>query len=592
MTNKLLRLNMSNQTISTMEAHSKYEYVGGRYLTSMIVSEEVPATCNPLGRHNKIVIAPGLLSGTFAPTSSRTSVGAKSPLTGGIKESNVGGSFAKKLALIGYKGIIIEGKPAESDKNWYMLYIDAKGAHLKSAEKYIGLDNYDTCTLLRERFGKHVGIMTIGVAGERQYSSATCGVADDDGIPSRHAARGGMGAVMGSKQVKCIVLDATDAPEMKYRDHEAFVFACREWTKQIIPMRQVLTKLGTAANVVVMNRMGALACRNFSLGSFDEYEKICGEQMHDVIVERNGRSSHPCYKGCVIRCSNVYKGQDGNHITSSLEFETLALMGSNLNISDLDTIAHLDRFCDGFGLDTMELGATFGIAMEGGICEFGNIDGVWKMVEEIKADTVFGKVLAHGCVVTGKVLSVRKVAAIKGQAMAGYEPRVLKGTGVTYAVSPMGADHTYGHCPPGRPGYRTATKDTPGPGQREGQVEWAKDMQIMSALCDAMGLCILAVGASWNTAEKVASLLSLKYSSTFKPNDLIDMGKKMILQEVDFNARAGLTNVHSRMPEHFAETPVASTGDVFDIPESELNSFYDTGFESGCKNELIFALAK
>ena len=580
MLGKLLRLNMSNQVISITDIDTKYQYVGGRYFTSTIVSEEVPATCEPLGRHNKIVIAPGLLAGTAA-TGNRVSVGAKSPLTGGIKEANAGGSFANKLALMGYKGIIIEEKPAESDKGWYMLYVDAKGAHLKSAEEYVGLDNYDTCALLRERYGKHIGIMTIGVAGERQYSSATCGVADDDGIPCRHAARGGLGAVMGSKRVKCIVLDNMDAPEMNYKDRETFVSICREWNKELIPKRQVVTKLGTANLVAIINRLGTIASRNFSLGSFDEYEKISGERMHDVIVERNGQPSHACYKGCVIRCSNVYNGPDGKHLTSSLEFETLALMGSNLSIADLDTIARLDRFCDGFGMDTMELGGAFGVAMEGGACKFGDIEGIWKMVEEIKADTIFGKVLAHGCVITGKVLGVQKVPAVKGQAMAAYDPRGLKGTGVTYAVSPMGADHTYGNCMPGRPGYRPITQNTPEPGQKEGQVEWSKDIQTMVAVCDAMGLCYIAVTVSWQTTEKAAELLGLKYDSSFTPHDLIDMGKKMIMQEVDFNSRAGLTEAYNRIPEHFIETPVPSTGGVFDIPESKLNSFYHEGFETG-----------
>ncbi|MCL1993817.1 MAG: aldehyde ferredoxin oxidoreductase [Spirochaetes bacterium] len=576
---KIIRLNMLDQSISIQKVDPKHEYIGGRYLTSTIVNEEVPATCEPLGRHNKIVIAPGLLGGTFAAMSNRLSVGAKSPLTGGIKESNIGGSFARKLALMGYKAIVIEEKPSEDDGRWHMLYIDANGATLKPAEEYIGLDNYETCALLRERLGKHINIMTIGVAGERQYSSATCAVADDDGIPARHAGRGGMGAVMGSKRVKCIVLDDPKPQDVGYRDREAFVSKCREWNKEIIPKRQVLTKLGTANLVAVTSRIGALACRNFSLGSFDEYEKISGEKMYDTIVERKGDPSHGCYKGCIVRCSNVYNGPDGEHLTSSLEFETLGLMGSNLNIADLDTVARLDRFCDGFGMDTIELGAAFGVVMESGLCEFGDIDGVWKLVEEVKSDTIFGKLLAHGCVVTGKVLGVQKVPAVKGQSFAAYEPRALKGLGVTYAVSPMGADHTYGNCLPGRPGYRPVTQTTPEPGQREGSVEWAKDMQTMTAICDAMGLCYIAVSASWDTVEKVSTLLNLKYEAAFKPDDLIIMGKKMIRLEVEFNERAGLTAAHNRMPEYMMEMPIR-TGDVFDIPEEELQDFYNKGFET------------
>ena len=577
---KLLRLNMLNKTILIENVKPEYEYVGGRYLTSMIVNEEVPATCEPLGRHNKLVIAPGLLAGTPAPMTNRTSVGAKSPLTGGIKESNIGGSFAIKMALMGYKGIIIEEKPTEDDNAWYMLYIDAQGAHLKPADEYAGLDLYEACDLLRERFGKHIGIMVVGVGGERQYFSASIAVADDEGIPCRHAGRGGMGAVMGSKRLKCVILDSTDAPDVDYKDRNTFVSNSRDWHRKIIPQRKSLTKYGTAQNVTVHNRLGTLAVRNFSLGSSDEIDKISGERMYDIIVERKGHPSHGCFKGCTVRCSNVYNSPDEKHITSALEFETLILMGSNLSIFDLDAIAHIDRFCDGFGLDTMELGVAFGVAMEAGICKFGDIGGVWKMIGEIKADSVLGKILAQGCVITGKVLGIQKVAAVKGQGMAAYDPRSIKGTGVTYAVSPMGADHTYGNTLPHRPGYRPNTKNPPKNTEKDGQIEWAKDIQIMIAFCDAMGICFLSVGVAWETAERSAELLNLRYGTDFKADDLIKMGKKLVLLEVNFNARAGLSDAHNRMPEYLVETPIPSTGERFDIPESELQRFYHVGFDT------------
>ncbi len=564
---------MREKTVSVEESPEKYKFIGGRYFTDTVLDEEVDLTCEPLGRHNKIVVACGLLAGSFAAMTSRTSVGCKSPLTGTIKESNVGGPFARKMGLLEYKGIIIEDMP-ENDKGWYMLYVNYEGAKLMPADEYVGLDNYDTCRLLREKYG-NVGVMTIGVAGERQYFSATCACADDDGIPARHAGRGGTGAVMGSKRIKCIVMDDKDAPELKYADKEAFVAHSREWNKEIIPKRQLLTKLGTSNLVLTTSRLGNMGCRNFTLGSYEDAEMISGEHMRELILERGGNPSHGCYKGCIVRCSNVYNDAEGKHLTSSLEFETLILMGSNLCINQIDEIAKLDRFCDGFGIDTMELGVSFAVAMESGKYEFGDLSAVWEMVDEVKKDTVFGKVLAQGCVITGKVLGVQKVAAIKGQSFAAYDPRNLKGTAITYATSPMGADHTYGNCMPGRPGYRPETQDYPGVSDKDGNKPWAQDMQALTAFCDAMGLCYIAVGASWDTASHTAKLLEYEYGEPFTPEDMIAMGKKIVMMEVKWNERAGIPRNVNLIPEFWRENPSPVNGSVFDVDNEEVQTFYE-----------------
>jgi aldehyde:ferredoxin oxidoreductase len=196
------------------------------------------------------------------------------------------------------------------------------------------------------------------------------------------------------------------------------------------------------------------------------------------------------------------------------------------------------------------------------------------VIEEVKQNTILGRVLTQGATITGRILNVYHVPAIKGQSFAAYDPRGLKGTAITYATSPMGADHTYGNCMPGRSGYRPQTQQTPLPTQKEGQLDWAKDMQILTAFCDAMGLCYIAVGASLPTARMVAKLLTARYNKEFTAEEVLNIGKETIMTEVEFNNRAGITKYHNYMPESFVEEKLESVGETFDIDKKDLEEFY------------------
>ncbi|MGI6097286.1 MAG: aldehyde ferredoxin oxidoreductase C-terminal domain-containing protein [Dethiobacteria bacterium] len=569
--NKFLRVDMRNQSTKIEEAPAKYQFMGGRRLISQLLLDEVDPTCEPLGRHNKLVIAPGLLGGTPAPCSGRLSVGGKSPLTGGIKESNSGGTAAAKLARLGYKAVIVEDQPQEG---WYILKINKDGATFLNGENLLGLDSYEACKRLREEHGEKIGIIIIGVAGERQYRLATCAVADPEGDPARHAARGGMGAVMGSKKLKAILVDDSGADDLQYADRDAFLATSREWAKELAATKTVMTELGTANLVLTTSALGCLPTRNFSSGSFEKAENISGQRMRKVIQERGGKTAHNCQRGCPIRCSNVYVDEEGNHLTSSLEYETLALMGSNLGIDDLDAIAKIDRFCDGFGVDTMELGDAVGVAMEAGIVPFGDVDGVMNLLQQLKEGTVTGRVLAQGTEIAGKVLGVRRVPVVKGQGISAYDPRALKGTGVTYATSPMGADHTAGNCLPGRTGYRELTKESPDPCSAERQIEMSQDLQILTAVCDYAGLCFF-VGAALPTAKRVAKLLRDRFGKEFSVNEVLEIAKDCIMTEVEFNRRAGITEADNRLPEFFSEEELPPTGSKFDIDNKDLQTIFD-----------------
>ena len=231
---KIIRVNLTQKTIFSESVPDKYFMLGGRGLTSQIIFDEVDPNCGALGKNNKLVIAPGLLTGTPAPSSSRLSIGAKSPLTGGIKESNAGGTVARKLANLGIKAIILEGKP--EFPTWHLLKITNAAVVILPAGDIVGLGNYETVARLQTVHGSKVGIMSIGPGGERRMGAATIAITDPEGRPCRHCARGGLGAVMGSKGIKAVVIDDRGADDQLFNiaDRKGFNEISRTWAKAMV----------------------------------------------------------------------------------------------------------------------------------------------------------------------------------------------------------------------------------------------------------------------------------------------------------------------------------------------------------------------
>jgi len=321
---KILRVNMTDLTAKFEDVPEKYKLTGGRGLTSAITCAEVPPTCHPLGPNNKVTFAPGIVTGTAAPTSGRISIGGKSPLTGTIKETNSGGMASQKLAHLGIKAIVVEGQPKEKGKFW-LLKVDKDGAQLlPAADEWLGKGLYETYPLLFDKFGKNVGIIGIGVAGERLMANAGICVNDPENRPSRYAGRGGMGAVMGSKGLKAIILDDTGGPGVPIVDKEVFDAGHKKLTDALL--EHALTKpggalntYGTAVLINILNEAGALPTRNFREGRFEGAAKISGETIHEICEKRGGvgKTGHNCSPGCIIQCSNVYPRPDGTELVSS-----------------------------------------------------------------------------------------------------------------------------------------------------------------------------------------------------------------------------------------------------------------------------------
>jgi aldehyde:ferredoxin oxidoreductase len=267
----------------------------------------------------------------------------------------------------------------------------------------------------------------------------------------------------------------------------------------------------------------------------------------------------------VIRCSNIYHDRKGNYLTSALEYETIVLLGANCGLFDLDHIAELDYLCDNYGLDTMETGATIGVAMEAELIEFGNFDGMKKMIHEMAEGTVYGRLLGQGAYVTGKTLGVERIPAVKGQSLSAYDPRVQKGTGVTYATAPMGADHTCGNCLPGRTGL-----DDRNP---EGQVQASREVQLVTVLCDNLGLCVF-IGPVKESLEKIQELTNAFTGANLSGEALMHFAETIIREEVAFNAKAGISKYQNDLPAFF-RTEKLHGNLVFDVSQSELQEIYE-----------------
>jgi aldehyde:ferredoxin oxidoreductase len=577
---KILRINMGADggPEAKVDSLGDYSGFGGRGLTSAIVAKEVPPTCHPLSEDNKLVIAPGLLSGSTAAMSGRISVGCKSPLTGGIKESNAGGQPSQMLGRLGYAAIVLEGKP--KGNNLYKVFINKDGVDIKEDNSLCMLGNYDLVDKMKAEYGEKIGCISIGQAGEMKLAGASIAFSDMELRPTRHAGRGGVGAVMGSKGVKVIVVDDAGMKARSPADPDKFREANKEFVaglKKHPVSGEGLPTYGTNVLTNVINEAGAYPTKNFQLGQFDGCEKISGETQAETENARGGEGSatHGCHRGCIIRCSGTFYDKDGNYVTKQVEYETVWAHGGNCGIDDLDAIAQIDRLDDDYGLDTIEMGATIAVAMEAGLAEFGDAQAAINMVKEVGKGSHLGRILGSGAAVTGKVLGVARVPVVKGQAMPAYDPRGIQGIGVTYATSTMGADHTAGYAVSSNIMGVGGKTDPLSP---EGQVELSRNLQIATAAVDATGMCLFIAFPLLDQPETFQALIDLINAfsgANLTADDVTELGKSILKKEREFNLQAGLTAQHDRLPDYFQKEQLPPHNITFKVTNEELDQVHN-----------------
>ncbi|MFX0186153.1 MAG: aldehyde ferredoxin oxidoreductase C-terminal domain-containing protein [Candidatus Hodarchaeota archaeon] len=578
MPKKILRVNMSNLETKYEDVPEKYQVLGGRALTSTIVADEVPPTCHPLGPNNKLVLAPGVVTGTDAPTSGRISVGGKSPLTNGIKEANAGTIFAQMLGRMRIAAIIVEGKHVGDD--YYLLKVTIDGTEFINANKWSGKGLYDTYKNLFKQFGDKVGICSVGIAAELLGAASGVCFNDPEGLPSRYAGRGGLGAVMASKGLKFIVVDETDAPGVEIANEDLFNQGIEKLTKalnthDVTKPEGALNSYGTSVLVNIINEAGALPQRNFSSGQDDNSAKVSGEAKAEEIKKRGGVRPHFCSPGCIIQCSEIWCKPGGKDPVGVLEYESVWALGPNCGIYDLDHVGELNRACNDLGVDTIEMGDTIGVAMEGGLTNFGDGKEALKLMDEIHKKTPTGRLLANGTSFVAQALGVTRVPTVKGQGLPAYDPRAIKGIGVTYATTPMGADHTAG--------YAIAPEILGVGGQLDpratDKAEVSRNLQLATAALDSTGYCLFVAFAILDIAEGLEGIvdtLNGVLGISLTVGDVPGFGKQIIDTERNFNKAAGMTDVHDRLPEFFLQEKLPPHNVVFDVPNDELDKVFES----------------
>jgi aldehyde:ferredoxin oxidoreductase len=582
---KFLRINMTDRTYALEDVPEAYKKLGGRGLTSTLIHDEVDPLCHPLGPNNKLVFAPGIVTGTSAPTSARLSVGAKSPLTGGIKESNAGSPWAPALAALGIKALIVEGQPKEKGQ-WWMAQIawdpdeEQPRVDFEPADEYAGMNLYDAYPKVFDLRGK-ISVAGIGVSGEYLYGNSGVCFEDMAGRPSRYAGRGGMGAVMGSKGLKFITVDRKGGPGVPLVDKALFDQGRKKLTEalrehDITKPKGGLNTYGTAVLINIMNEAGGLPTRNFSDGRFEGAPKIAGEALFEGNKERTGKElyNHACSPGCIIQCSNTWHNADGSEMVSCQEYESIWALGANCGIDSLDVTGELIKLCNAYGLDTIETGTTLAVAMEGGLAEFGDGEAAIELMKEMGKGTPVGRILGAGTATAARVLGVTRAPVVKGQSMPAYEPRAVKGIGITYATSTMGADHTSGYTIAPEILGVSGKQDPLSPG---GKAELSRNFQSATAWIDTSGHCLFIAFAILDIAsgfEGAVEECNGVLGTEWTVEDVFSIGGEILKKERAFNEAAGFTKADDRIPEFMAHESLPPHDVVWDVPDEALDAVY------------------
>lgn len=447
---RILRVNLTNHKVTVEEQDEKFyrKYLGGRGIIAHYLLKEVPQGCNPLGPENILIFAASVLTGLGIPGAGRNSVGAKSPLTGGYGEGEGGGEWGVKLRWAGYDALVVSGK---SEKPVY-LWINNDAVEFRDASHLWGMEAFETQSVIRQEVGDpRASTAVIGPGAERLISFA-CIALD----MHNYIGRCGIGAVMGSKNLKAVAVNGKTQPNTAnpdvIKDFARWMFENYE-----APLG-TMKEMGTARGVPVVNAAGAFPTRNFREGSFEGFEKISGRTMTDTILV--GRES--CY-ACPVHCKRVVEITDDNltvsHNYGGPEYESIAGFGSDCGIDDLKSIAKANEICDRFTIDTISASMMISGAMECAELEllpaklvdgldlrFGSSKGMLTLLEQIVNREDLGDILARGPRYIAKVLGEQAASYflhVKGQPVPFQEPRWKVGTGLGYAISPTGADHMH-----------------------------------------------------------------------------------------------------------------------------------------------------
>jgi len=562
-----LHIHLNNQTVTEEAIEGEALAKAGRYLIAKTLVESNVADVDPLSPENPLIFSAGPFAGTNFSNANRTSVGCKSPLTDGIKEANGGGTFSYALGRLNLAGLTLHG----AADDWVIIHI-AKDGNLMfdDASPYLGKGNFETAVLLHEKYGKKVSLAICGPVGEYQGLLAGIAFSDTERRPSRLAARGGVGAVMGSKKVKAIVVDLHKMPLLHER--KKVMQGVREYAKAVqgnSVLMDVYGAIGTMAMGDFTNYIGGMPVNNFAAGqqidANSEPFKMGGDFIREQNLARGGNHTHACMPGCIIQCSNVYVDADGKEVVSPVEYETLGLLGTNCGIKDPDDLAALNYVANDLGIDTIETGAMLAVLMDAELAKFGDVAFMGQALKEIKDGTENGRLWAQGTARVGEHYLVDRVPVVKKQAISAYDPRVIEVTGLTMMSTAQGADHTAGNVPR----YNVEGKTL------EEMREASLNAQIGMAVNDSLGLCIFGGRVTNSMTDFITTTINQALGSALDPSFFEELGRETLRLEHEFNRAAGFTTADDDLPQFFYNEPLYPTNKVARFRGQDLAGLYD-----------------
>jgi aldehyde:ferredoxin oxidoreductase len=549
----ILRINLSKAEIKKEKLNQKLaqKFIGGRGLGTKIFYDEVDPKIDPLSEENKLIIAAGPLSGTFTPTGGRYMVITKSPLTHTIASSNSGGKWGAELKFAGYDVIIIEGKA----ENPVYITINDDTVEIKPAQEIWGKITSETTDYLVNKEGKNVKVLNIGPAGEK-LSNIACIMNDYD----RAAGRSGVGAVMGSKNLKAIVVKGSNKVGIAKPDElKDFVKILQQKIKDNGVTGAGLPAYGTAVLVNIINENGVFPTNNFQKSQFDKAEDISGELMAEkYLVKKKG-----CF-ACPIACGRQVKMDDKE--VGGPEYETIWGFGGDCGISNMEAIIKANHLCNEYGLDTISASVTLATAMElfqnGKITKdmtentplvWGNDDAIIEWTKKMGLREGLGDDLAMGSYRLAEKYGMPELSmSVKKQELPAYDPRGIKGQGLAYATSNRGGCHVRAYLISPE---ILALPEKLDKFSLENKPVWVRIFQDLTAAIDSLGLCLFTSFAV--NAEEYAKLYSLVTGIEKSQEDILMAGDRIWNLERMFNYASGLTQADDILPKRLLNDPIS-----------------------------------
>ncbi len=564
---KYLQIQLGDQTVAEEILQGEELAHAGRYLIAKTLVEQNIAAVDPLSAQNPLIFSAGPFAGTNFSNANRTSVGCKSPLTGGIKEANGGGTFSYALGRLNLAGFTLNGASA----SWTIIHFRQDGTiGFDDGSPYLGKGNFETAVMLHQKYGDKVSLGICGPVGEYQGLLAGIAFSDSERRPSRIAARGGVGAVMGSKKVKAIVIDLHKMPLL--HDRKKVMGDVRDYAKQLQNTPAITEgygAVGTMGMADYTNHIGGLPTLNFSSGQQVDTEngtfKMGGDYIRTQNVARGSNHTHACMPGCIIQCSNIYADADGNEVVSPVEYETLGLLGTNCGLDDPDELAVLNYIANDLGIDTIETGAMLAVLMEAGLAEFGDVEFMANALKEIKDGTDNGRLWAQGTARVGKHYNVARVPVIKKQAISAYDPRIIEVTGVSMMTSAQGGDHTTGNNP------RYASRDK----SIDEVVAASLDIQISCAAVDSLGICVFGRAVIIEEDGFFFSAFNNALGTNLTPSFFTKLGRATLKLEHEFNKAAGFTDADNELPAFFYDEQLPPSNHAARFHSQDVRHIYD-----------------